>query len=257
MNTMHCDTPVRRNGEFLQPYKVRDALNHFIPITEVRIRGCLEVHPTFNCRFMATGRTYTYRLMHNSTHRSAFDEGRAAVADVPKNLSLNIEAMNDAAQILVGTHDFSSFRASGCQASQPVRTVYSLSVTREQTEFSSISDGEMAHITIYAKGFLYRQVRNIVGALVMVGSDRWSAADLRKVLDAKDRSRYKYVTAKPEGLYLTHVHYPFGCTVEEMVSRRDEIKEWSFDDVPPWERDAELDSEDDETLTPPGSAEAK
>eukprot|EP01134_Creolimax_fragrantissima_P000692 CFRG0692T1 len=238
MNSMHCDTPIRNNGEFLNPDKVRDALNHYIPKIDVRVRACFDVHHTFNSRFMATGRSYTYRLLHGHSRRSGFEIGRSMLVEKP----LNVEAMHEAAQVLVGTHDFTSFRASGCQASQPVRSVYSLAVKRANVEFDSIRDGEVAHVSIHAKGFLYRQVRNIVGILINVGLGRFTKEDVEKALLARDRSAYKFVTAKADGLYLTHVHYPFGSTLQEMLDKREELKTWSFHDVPPWERDGEFSS---------------
>jgi tRNA pseudouridine38-40 synthase len=105
--------------------------------------------------------------------------------------------MQDAARVLLGSHDFTTFRASQCQAESPVRTLERLDVVRE---------GEGIHILASARSFLHSQVRSIVGSLEHVGSGKWSVADMRAALEARDRCRCGMV-APPEGLYLSAVDY--------------------------------------------------
>jgi len=105
--------------------------------------------------------------------------------------------MHAAAQLLVGHHDFTSFRASECQAKSPVKTLDVLSVTRR---------GEDIEVRAEARSFLHHQVRNFVGSLKLVGEGRWSAEDLRRVLEARDRAAAG-PTAPAAGLYLTAVGY--------------------------------------------------
>jgi tRNA pseudouridine38-40 synthase len=106
--------------------------------------------------------------------------------------------MHEAAQELVGKHDFTSFRASMCQANSPVKTLSSLVVTRE---------GEEIVLRVRAPSFLHHQVRNIAGTLKLVGEGKWRARDVAKALAAKDRAAAG-PTAPPEGLYLVEVVYP-------------------------------------------------
>jgi tRNA pseudouridine38-40 synthase len=105
--------------------------------------------------------------------------------------------MHGAAQLLVGHHDFTTFRDSLCQAKSPVKTLDELSVVRE---------GERIRVTARARSFLHHQVRNMVGTLKLVGLGKWSAADLRTALEARDRRRGG-PTAPPDGLYLVNVIY--------------------------------------------------
>ena len=106
--------------------------------------------------------------------------------------------MHAAAQMLVGQHDFTSFRATLCQAKSPVKTLDALTVTR---------DGEEIHVRAEARSFLHHQVRNIVGTLKLVGDGKWTASDVAAALAARDRAKAG-PTAPAEGLYLTEVRYP-------------------------------------------------
>jgi tRNA pseudouridine38-40 synthase len=106
--------------------------------------------------------------------------------------------MHAAAQVLVGHHDFTSFRAGECQAKSPVKTLDLLTVAR---------DGDVVAVRAEARSFLHHQVRNFVGSLKLVGEGRWSADDLRDVLAARDRGAAG-PTAPAAGLYLTEVGYP-------------------------------------------------
>ena len=105
--------------------------------------------------------------------------------------------MHDAAQLLIGKHDFTSFRATHCQATSPIRTMVQINITEHNDE---------VHIAVSARSFLHHQVRNITGTLALVGAGKWSADDVSTALAARDRSAAG-PTAPAEGLYLSHVSY--------------------------------------------------
>ncbi|MCG7956509.1 MAG: tRNA pseudouridine(38-40) synthase TruA [Candidatus Thiodiazotropha endolucinida] len=147
----------------------------------------------FHARFSAIGRHYRYQIL-NRTYRSALWRDRAVWIHKP----LDEQAMHRAAQSLVGTHDFSSYRALGCQAKHPVRTVHSLSVSRQ---------GEMLSIEVHANAFLHHMVRNIAGVLIAIGKGEQSESWADEILALRDRT-LGGVTAPPQGLCLTQVDYP-------------------------------------------------
>jgi tRNA pseudouridine38-40 synthase len=153
---------------------------------------CAPVAIDFHARFAATSRHYTYLLLDRAV-RPALLHGRVGWFHVP----LDVDAMADAAQMLVGTHDFSSFRAAGCQAKSPVKTLARLDVVRE---------GSFVRFDVSAGAFLHHMVRNIVGALVDVGASRRTRAWLADVLAAADRRRGA-ATFAPDGLYFAGADY--------------------------------------------------
>jgi tRNA pseudouridine38-40 synthase len=171
---------------------VRKALNAHMKHVRVAILSAEAVEDSFHARFSATGRRYLYRIV-NRRSPLALDLGRAWFVPVP----LDADAMHAAAQCLVGHHDFSSFRASHCQANSPMRTLDEISVTRE---------GDEIHIAVAARSFLHHQVRNIVGTLKLVGEGKWSADDMRAALEAGDRSAAG-PTAPAAGLYFVGVSF--------------------------------------------------
>ncbi len=171
---------------------VRDALNHHLKPDPVAVLEAEAVPQDFHARFSATGRSYLYRIL-NRRAPAVLDHGR--VWAVPKELDAT--AMHEAAQVLVGRHDFTSFRASECQADSPVRTLDRLDVSRQ---------GEEIHIVAEARSFLHHQIRNFAGTLERVGRGRWTARDVADVLAARDRAAAG-PTAPPQGLYLTGVRY--------------------------------------------------
>jgi tRNA pseudouridine38-40 synthase len=150
------------------------------------------VDDNFHARFSAIERRYLYRIL-NQRPPPALDRNK--VWWVPA--ALDAEAMHEAAQELVGNHDFSSFRAAICQAKSPVKTLDRLDVER---------DGDEIRVTAVARSFLHHQVRNMVGTLSWVGTGKWSEADVCAALAACDRSAAG-PTASPEGLYLVSVDY--------------------------------------------------
>ncbi len=173
-------------------FKVREALNFHTKPHPVAIVTAERVGEDFEARFSAIARHYEYRIL-NRRARPALDQGR--VWHVP--VDLDAGAMHEAAQLILGKHDFSTFRASECQANSPVRTLDVFDVRRE---------AEMIVVTAKARSFLHSQVRSMVGSLKLVGEGRWSARDFRAALDARDRSRCGPL-APSDGLYLTRVDY--------------------------------------------------
>lgn len=174
------------------PATVRDAMNYHLRPAAISVIEAARVDDAFDARRSATGRRYLYRIF-NRRAPPALLEGRVWHVAKP----LDAEAMHEAAQVLIGRHDFSTFRASLCQAKSPVKTLDALSVTRE---------GEEIRVRVAARSFLHNQVRILTGTLKLVGEGKWTAADLLGALQARDRAAGG-PTAPPDGLYLTEVIY--------------------------------------------------
>jgi tRNA pseudouridine38-40 synthase len=174
------------------PFKIREALNFHTKPHPVAILTCDAAPDDFEARFSAIGRHYEYRIL-NRRARPALDDWR--VWHCP--MALDAGPMHAAAQTILGRHDFTTFRAAECQAKSPVKTLDRLDVVRE---------GEMIVVRTSARSFLHSQVRSMVGSLKLVGEGKWTPADFRDALDAKDRARCGPL-APPEGLYLVKVDY--------------------------------------------------
>lgn len=151
------------------------------------------VSQDFHARFSAYARSYRYVIL-NRWIRPAIDYGLVSWQRQP----LDHETMHEAAQALLGEHDFSAFRSAGCSANHPVRDVQAIEVRR---------DGERVTIDVTANGFLYHMVRNIVGSLMDVGLGERPVGWMRELLEGRDRTRAG-VTAPPDGLYFLGVRYP-------------------------------------------------
>jgi tRNA pseudouridine38-40 synthase len=175
-----------------EPDTVRDALNAHLRPHPVAVLAAERVGDDFNARMSARKRHYRYVIV-NRRADLALERGRAW--RVPRRL--DDVAMHAAAQRLIGKHDFTTFRSSECQAKSPVKTLDQLDVTQ---------DGDRVYIIASARSFLHNQVRSMVGSLVIVGEGRWTADDLARVLDARDRTLCGQV-APPDGLYLVKVEY--------------------------------------------------
>ena len=175
-----------------RPETVRNALNFHLKPEPVAVLKAEAVQSDFHARFSARQRTYLYRITNRRTPL-ALERGRTWWVPTP----LDIPAMADAARVLVGRHDFTSFRASICQAASPVKTLDAVEV---------VGVGEEIRIEVRARSFLHHQVRNIVGTLRRVGEGKWTAADVAAVLAARDRTNAG-PTAPAEGLYLVSVTY--------------------------------------------------
>lgn len=171
---------------------VRDAINAHLRPHPVAVLAAQQVAGDFHARFSARRRHYLYRIA-NRRADLALDAGRAWRVTRP----LDAPAMHAAAQVLIGRHDFTTFRAAECQAHSPVKTLDRLDVVRE---------GEELRVGVSARSFLHHQVRSMVGSLVKVGEGRWSAKDLSRALEARDRKACGPV-APPDGLYLVKVDY--------------------------------------------------
>jgi len=176
-----------------RPQTVRDALNAHLRPLPVAVLAAEPAPDNFHARLWARERAYRYRIV-NRRAPLALDRGRAWQVQKP----LDEAAMHDAAQILVGRHDFTSFRASLCQARSPVKTLDQLSVVR---------DGDEIRVSARARSFLHHQVRNMVGTLKLVGEGKWTRDDVAEALAARDRAAGG-PTAPADGLYLVEVVYP-------------------------------------------------
>ena len=183
----HLDVP-----NHLTAIDVMRGLNALLETDQVSVVLAQPVAATFNARFDAVQRSYLYRILVRPTpsalRRNAVWHHRA---------KLDVTAMHEAAQTLIGRFDFSSFRAAGCQANSPIKTMDDLSVLQADDEI---------HITAKAKSFLYHQIRNITGTLVQVGIGKLDVTAFKRIRDAKERVEAG-PTAPPQGLYLTQIDY--------------------------------------------------
>jgi tRNA pseudouridine38-40 synthase len=175
-----------------KPFRLGEGLNALIHPHPVAVLKCERVDPGFDTRRSASARHYLYRIV-NRRAPLALDRGRAWRVKP----ALDAGAMHEAAQALIGRHDFSTFRDAQCQAKSPIRTLDRLDVVR---------DGDDVLIEASALSFLHRQVRSMAGSLVEVGLGHWTATDLTDALEAADRSRCGPV-APAFGLYLARVDY--------------------------------------------------
>jgi len=173
-------------------FKLRNALNANVRPHPVSVLAISEVGEDFHARFSATRRHYLFRIL-NRRSPPALDRGKVWWLPV----DLDAEAMHVAAQLLVGKHDFSTFRAAQCQAQSPVKTLDRIDVARY---------GELIELRCDARSFLHNQVRSMVGSLRLVGEGKWRAQDLKRALEARDRARCGPVSP-PDGLYLLRVDY--------------------------------------------------
>ncbi|TAJ68950.1 MAG: tRNA pseudouridine(38-40) synthase TruA [Phenylobacterium sp.] len=171
---------------------VRNAVNAHLYPEPIAILAAERAVGDWHSRFSATGRRYRYRIL-NRRAPPALDQGRVWHVKKP----LDAEAMHAAAQVLVGHHDFTTFRDLACQAKSPVKTLDVAKVFR---------DGEEVILEFASRSFLHRQVRSMTGTLAEVGVGRWTKADVQAALDARDRKACGPV-APAEGLYLTGVTY--------------------------------------------------
>jgi tRNA pseudouridine38-40 synthase len=171
---------------------VRDAINFHLRPQPIAVLVAERVGADFDARFSATRRHYLYRIS-NRRADLALDVNRTWRVPRP----LDAAAMHAAAQRLIGRHDFTTFRATECQAKSPLKTLDRLDVTR---------DGDEVRVTAEARSFLQHQVRSMVGSLVHVGEGKWSADDLAAALAARNRAACGQV-APPHGLYLVRVEY--------------------------------------------------
>jgi len=184
----HFDLEKKTSGDV-----IRDALNFHVRPHKVVVLEADAVSSQFHSRFDALNRSYKYLVINR---RAPLTLETDQAWHVPK--PLNIPMMQAAAQILIGKHNFSTFRAQHCQSNSPIRTLDRMEIT---------SQGETVIFETQARSFLYHQVRNMVGTLVMVGTCQWSIDDFKTAFDACDR-KAGGPTAPPQGLYFMGVNYP-------------------------------------------------
>jgi tRNA pseudouridine38-40 synthase len=183
-------------GEERPVETVRGAINFHLKPQPIVVPTVEIAAPDFHARFSATWRRYRYRILNRRT-RAALDRGQVWHVPVP----LDTAAMADAAALLVGRHDFNSFRSAACQAASPVKTLDLLSVQRMDKEI---------RIEVGARSFLHNQVRILAGTLQLVGRGQWTRGDVEAALQARDRTRAG-PTAPPHGLCLMEVRYDSGA----------------------------------------------
>jgi tRNA pseudouridine38-40 synthase len=177
----------------LTPHRLREGLNALVRPQPISVLDVAEVADDWHARFSCAGRRYLYRIL-NRRAPPAIDAGRVWHIAVP----LDLEAMQQGAAMLVGRHDFTTFRSAQCQSDSPVKTLDRLDVSRE---------GEEIRIEAAARSFLHHQVRSMVGCLALVGRGQWRPEDMRKALEARDRSALGF-NAPPHGLYFVEAIYP-------------------------------------------------
>jgi tRNA pseudouridine38-40 synthase len=178
-------------------FRLADGLNAKLRPWPVAVLSAEEAPGDWHARFSCVGRRYVYRIV-NRRAPLALESGRAWRVPVV----LHADAMNKAAQVLVGKHDFTTFRSAHCQSDSPVKTLDRLTVRRF---------GEVIEIEAAARSFLHHQVRSMVGCLELVGRGKWTARDLRHALEAKDRAALGF-NAPPDGLYFAEALYPEDVT---------------------------------------------
>lgn len=185
--TAHVDLDKPRDAS-----TVRDAINYHLRPAPIAIIAAEIVSEDFHARFSCIGRAYEYHILNRRAPLAL--DARRAWRITPH---LDADAMDAAAQALVGRHDFTTFRASACQAATPVKTLREISVSRA---------GEGVLIRCVARSFLHHQVRSIAGSLVEVGTGKWTPRDFKSALEAQDRARCGPV-APPYGLYFVKAIY--------------------------------------------------
>ena len=184
----HVDIEKETTGD-----TIRDAVNFYLHDNKIAIINATAVDNTFHARFSAIQRMYRYDIINR---RAPLTFQASTTGHIIK--ALDTDTMQKAANLLLGTHDFSTFRASNCQAKSPIKTLDMLTIER---------DGEKITIWISARSFLYHQVRNIVGSLCLVGTGHWSLDTFRDAFAACDRKRGG-PTAPAQGLCFWEVSYP-------------------------------------------------
>lgn len=179
----------------IPPEKLFLALNTHLP-PDIRIAASEIAQEDFHARFMAKGKYYTYRI-YNDNHNSAIMRNYSMY--VPHKLDLS--AMQEGANVFVGTHDFKSVMAAGSSAKTTVRTIYSFDVSKE---------GNLIALDVKGNGFLYNMVRIMAGTLINVGQGKMSPNDIKNALETGERTLMGF-TAEPQGLTLNEVYYNCPC----------------------------------------------
>ncbi|MGN6818891.1 MAG: tRNA pseudouridine(38-40) synthase TruA [Sphingomonas sp.] len=177
----------------ITPFRLMEALNARLRPDPVAILDCNVVPDNWHARFSCLARHYEYRIV---SRRSPLTWEKGLAWRVPQEL--DAAAMHETAQLLVGRHDFTTFRSAHCQSDSPVKTLDRLDVTR---------DGDRISVFASARSFLHHQVRSMVGCLELVGRGKWSKGDLKTALEAADRTALGF-NAPSDGLYFLRADYP-------------------------------------------------
>ena len=187
----HCDL-----ARDWSPFRLSEALNYHLKPLPVAIVDAAAVADDWHARFSALERRYLFRLV---SRRAPLTLEAGQVWQVKQELAL--ERMQEAAQHLIGLHDFTTFRSTMCQAASPVKTLDALDITQIETDW-----GSEFQFRLRARSFLHNQVRSFVGTLERVGSGAWEPVDIKHALEARDRAACGPVSP-PQGLYLMSVGY--------------------------------------------------
>ena len=187
----HCDL-----AKDWDPFRLSEARNWHLKPAPVAVLAAKAVAEDFHARFDAVERRYLYRIALRRAPL-ALEAGRLWRSPAP----LDGAAMQEAAQALIGRHDFTTFRSTLCQAKSPVKTLDEITVERV-----AMSGGEELRLRFRARSFLHNQVRSLVGTLERVGAGKWPPSRVAEALAARDRAACGPV-APPQGLYLTEVRY--------------------------------------------------
>lgn len=188
----HCDT-----ARDWTPFRLSEAINYHLKPHPVAIVACAKVSDDFHARFSALERRYLFRIL---PRRAPLTHTRGFVWQVKQQL--DVERMQEAANRLLGQHDFTTFRSTICQSLSPVKTLDYLGISAVETDH-----GMEIHFDVRARSFLHNQVRSFVGTLERVGAGSLTPDDVTAALEARDRAACGPV-CPPHGLYLAQVHYP-------------------------------------------------
>ena len=187
MQVVHFDTESRRSTrEWVR------GINSYLP-HDIKVLWSKELDETFHARFSATHRSYLYRILNNQTPSALWSKRSLFVPQ-----KLDIRAMRAASKYLIGEHDFSSFRGSGCQSNSPVRTIEDIKITNKNNFIT---------FELRANAFLLHMVRIIIGTLLMVGKREIKPVEMKNILNEKDR-RIAGKTVSSSGLYFLGPKYP-------------------------------------------------
>jgi tRNA pseudouridine38-40 synthase len=176
----------------IAPFRLMEAINHHLRPAPIAVLDCQIVPDDWHARFSCIGRSYIYQIA-NRRAPLTLEANRAWLVTQP----LDADAMHEAAQSLIGLHDFTTFRSVHCQAQSPVKTLDTLNVRR---------DGDMVVITTSARSYLHHQVRSMVGCLALVGLGRWRVEQMGKALEARERKALG-LNAPACGLYFDRAFY--------------------------------------------------
>ncbi len=176
----------------VEAFKICEAINFYLNPYDVSITSAEKVEDDFHARFSAKKRHYHYKIL-NRKCKSPINKNRAWLFPY----DLDEKLMQEAADLLMGKHDFTTFRATRCQSKSPIKTIDKIKIVR---------DGDFIYMDISAQSFMHHQVRNIIGTLAMVGDGRWTIEDFKNAFEACDRTKGG-VTAPACGLYFTKIDY--------------------------------------------------